>query len=63
MCSFIVVHKRSITKCDLINNSIKTHIYKRFFSKIEELRNYVKKKNGHRNNAMNSLKNVYRNKT
>ena len=32
------------------------HIYKRFFSKIEELRNYVKKKNGHWNNAMNSLK-------
>ena len=30
------------------------NIYKRFFSKIEELRNYVKKKNGHRNNAMNS---------
>ena len=30
------------------------HIYKRFFLKIEELRNYVKKKNGHRNNAMNS---------
>jgi hypothetical protein len=23
MCSFIVVHERSITKCDLINNSIK----------------------------------------
>jgi hypothetical protein len=92
MCSFIVVHERSITKCDLINNIIKTilprsiglflffyefmalftqshfadlrfvsiylwqnkrigendpslmrHIYKRFFSKIEELRNYVKK--------------------
>jgi hypothetical protein len=88
MCSFIVVHERSITKCYLINNSIKTillrsiglflffyefyefitqslfadlrfvsiylwqnkrigendpslmrHIYKRFFSKIEELRN------------------------
>ena len=34
--------------------SIMRHIYKRFFSKIEELRNYVKKKNGHRNNAMNS---------
>ena len=27
---------------------------KDFFSKIEELRKYVKKKNGHRNNAMNS---------
>jgi hypothetical protein len=27
---------------------------KDFFSKIEELRNYVKKKNGHRNNDMNS---------
>ena len=26
----------------------------RFFSKIEELRNYVKKKNGYRNNAMNT---------
>ena len=24
MCSFIVVHERLITKCDLINNSIKT---------------------------------------
>ena len=24
MCSFIVVHERSITKCDLINNIIKT---------------------------------------
>jgi hypothetical protein len=23
MCSFIVVHERSITKCDLINNIIK----------------------------------------
>ena len=34
--------------------SLMRHIYKRFFSKIEELRNYVKKKNGHRNNAMNS---------
>ena len=31
------------------------HIYKRFFSKIEELRNYVKKKE--RNNAMNSQTN------
>jgi hypothetical protein len=30
------------------------------FSKIEELRNYVKKKNGHRNNAMNSQKNKNR---
>jgi hypothetical protein len=36
------------------------HIYKRFFSKIEELRNYVKKKNGHRNNAMNSQRNKNR---
>ena len=36
--------------------SVLRHIYKRFFSKIEELRNYVKKKNGHRNNAMNSQK-------
>ena len=36
--------------------SLMRYIYKRFFSKIEELRNYVKKKNGHRNNAMNSLK-------
>ena len=34
--------------------SLMRHIYKRFFSKIEELRNYVKKKNEHRNNAMNS---------
>ena len=34
--------------------SLMRHIYKRFFSKIEELRNYVKKKNGHRNNAMHS---------
>ena len=34
--------------------SLMRHIYKRFFSKIEELRNYVEKKNGHRNNAMNS---------
>ena len=34
--------------------SLMKHIYKRFFSKIEELRNYVKKKNGHRNIAMNS---------
>ena len=34
--------------------SLMRHIYKRFFSKIEELRNYVKKKNGHRNIAMNS---------
>ena len=40
--------------------SLMRHIYKRFFSKIEELRNYVKKKNGHRNNAMNSLKNKNR---
>jgi hypothetical protein len=24
MCSFIVVHERSITKCDLINDIIKT---------------------------------------
>ena len=31
-----------------------------FFSKIEELRNLVKKKNGHRNNAMHSLKNKNR---
>ena len=30
-----------------------THLQK-IFSKIEELRNYVEKKNGHRNNAMNS---------
>ena len=30
-----------------------THL-QRFFSKIEELRNDVEKKNGHRNNAMNS---------
>ena len=37
--------------------SLMRHIYKRFFSKIEELRNYVKKKNGHRNNAMNSQTN------
>jgi hypothetical protein len=36
------------------------HIYNFFFSKIEELRNYVKKKNGHRNNAMNSWKNKNR---
>ena len=36
--------------------SLMRHIYKRLFSKIEELRNYmyVEKKNGHRNNAMNS---------
>ena len=34
--------------------SLMRHIYKRFFSKIEELRNYVEKKNRHRNNAMNS---------
>jgi hypothetical protein len=35
--------------------SLMRHIYKRLFSKIEELRNYVeKKKNGHQNNAMNS---------
>ena len=33
--------------------SLMRHIYKRLFSKTEELRNYVKKKNGHRNNAMN----------
>ena len=37
--------------------SLMRHIYKRFFSKIEELRNYVKKKNGHRNNAMKKIKN------
>ena len=37
--------------------SLMRHIYKRFFSKIEELRNY---KNGHRNNAMNSSKNKNR---
>ena len=36
-----------------------THL-QRFFSKIEELRNYVEKKNGHRNNAMNSQKNKNR---
>jgi hypothetical protein len=30
--------------------SLMRHIYKRFFSKIEELRNYLKKKSGHRNN-------------
>ena len=30
------------------------HIYKRFFSKIEDYEIIVKKKNGHRNNAMNS---------
>ena len=40
--------------------SLMRHIYKRFFSKIEELRNYVKKKNGQRNNAMNSQKNKNR---
>jgi hypothetical protein len=40
--------------------SLMRHIYKRFFSKIEELRNYVKKKNGHRNYAMNSYKNKNR---
>ena len=34
--------------------SLMRHIYKTFFSKIEELRNYVRKKNGHRNNVMNS---------
>ena len=34
--------------------SLMRHIYKRFVFAIEELRNYVKKKNGHRNNAMNS---------
>ena len=34
--------------------SLIRRIYKRFFSKIEELRNNGKKKNGHRNNAMNS---------
>ena len=39
---------------DKTNESEMRHIYKRCFSKIEELRNYVKKKNGHRNNAMNS---------
>ena len=37
-------------KGDVFNE---THLQK-IFSKIEELRNYVKKKNGHRNNAMNS---------
>ena len=31
-----------------------------FFSKIEELRNYAKKKNGHPNNALNSLKKNYK---
>ena len=37
------------------NESGKTDTFtKDFFSKIEELRNYVKKKNEHRNNAMNS---------
>ena len=36
-----------------------THL-QRFFSKIEELRNDVEKKNGHRNNAMNSQKNKNR---
>ena len=34
--------------------SLMRHIYERFFSIIEELRNYVKKKNGHWNYAMNS---------
>jgi hypothetical protein len=40
--------------------SLMRHIYKRFFPKIEELRNYVKKKERHRNNAMNSQKNKNR---
>jgi hypothetical protein len=37
MCSFIVVHERSITKCDLINNIIKTILPRSiglFFSKF-----------------------------
>jgi hypothetical protein len=54
MCSFIVVHERSITKFSIYlwqnkrigenGPSLMRHIYKRFFSKIEELRNYVGKK-------------------
>ena len=39
------------------NESGKTDTFtKDFFSKIEELRNYVKKKNGYRNNAVNLKK-------
>ena len=34
--------------------SLMRHIYKICFSKIEEIRIYVKKKNRHQNNAMNS---------
>ena len=40
--------------------SLMRHIYKGFFSKIEELRNYVKKKNAHREQCHEFAKNYNR---
>jgi hypothetical protein len=51
---FLYTYGKTNESGKTIRLSLMRHIYKRFFSKIEELRNYVEKKNGHRNNAMNS---------
>ena len=53
-CFYILMAKQTNRRKRSVFNE--THL-QRFFSKIEELRNYVKKKNRHRNNAMNSQKN------
>jgi hypothetical protein len=53
VCFYILMAKQTNQRKRSVFNE--THL-QRFFSKIEELRNYVKKKNGHRNNAMNSQK-------
>ena len=52
-CFYILMAKQTNRGIRSVFNE--THL-QRFFSKIEELRNDVEKKNGHRNNAMNSQK-------
>jgi hypothetical protein len=41
MYSFIVVHERSITKCDLINNVIKTILFRKKIKKRPILRGKI----------------------
>ena len=57
VCFYILVAKQTNRRKRSVFNE--TQLQKIFFE-IEELRNYVKKKNRHRNNAMNSQKNKNR---
>ena len=57
---FVSIYLRQNKRIGENGPSLMRNIYKRFFSKIEEQRNYVKKKNRHRYNDMNSQKNKNR---